>query len=205
MSKHRIFIAITVPENVRRRLMKEVEPWRDLPIRWAAPANIHATLLFIGNVDEDELARIALMLPGAVEGVEIFDVTLHKIGIGPNARMPRMVWAEGETSQELVELQKRIQEVVVGDRTVYDDDGFQDSDVEDRGLKAKKGMSGDKSFRLHVTLGRMIPFKWQKLDPKPDIGKDAHISFPIRSVELMESDLGPEGPAYTILQSIPFD
>jgi len=194
MRKHRIFIAIPIPENVQRALLDETRAWHELPIRWTKPQNIHVTLLFIGNVGDEELDRLSAALPVAAEGIEPFTVTFNHIGVSPNDRMPRMVWAEGETSSALTVLQRRVEEVVSErnqHRGIFDEDS-----AGEIGEAETKNHKNQKPFRLHVTLGRMIPFKWQRLFQKPKIEKDIELSFPVRSIELMESHLAPEGPTH---------
>jgi len=192
MKGHRLFIAISIPADIQRRLLAAIDEWHDLPIRWTKQKNIHITLLFIGSVGDEELSRIVSVLPLATQGIQLFDIEFSHIGVGPSEKNPRMVWAEGTTSSGLVKLQKQIEDVIFEDKGYVNDD-----DVRGESFNTTK----NKSFRLHVTLGRMIPFRWKNLAPKIHIAKSISTSFPVASIELMESELGPGGPVYTILSS----
>ena len=45
---NRIFIAVNLPENVKKKLAEYEENWLDLPIRWTKKENLHITLVFLG-------------------------------------------------------------------------------------------------------------------------------------------------------------
>ncbi|MDO8557599.1 MAG: RNA 2',3'-cyclic phosphodiesterase [bacterium] len=206
MKGHRLFIAINIPPEVREMLRKETETWRDLPIRWVSEENIHITLLFIGAADDEEMSRIATVLPMATEGIESFDITLDRIGIGPTPKTPRMVWAEGEVSVELTALQRKVRECVFPEGRYIQEAEEAEYPISPSGIlgtgNTKSPMTDKKPFKLHVTLGRMIPFRWKQLGSgAPHIEKTLDISFPVHSIELMESEPGPKGPTYTVLSS----
>jgi len=208
MKRHRIFIAINPPQDIQQELFAVTNEWRELPIRWTKPENIHITLHFMGNVDDDTLAHIAEVLPLAAEGIEQFEIVLSRIGIGPEKGKKRMVWADGEAPKELAQLQQQVQEAVENRSHVLENVGMSDDNGErsfvvvDPERSRGSRLSPGKPFRFHVTLGRMIPFKWNRLQPVPHIARDINTTFPVSSVELMESELGPGGPMYTILSSV---
>lgn len=182
MRGHRIFVAIPIPPDVQKALGEATGEWRELPIRWTAPEHIHVTLLFIGSVGDDELARIVSVLPLATENFSSFDVCLTRISIGPSLKTPRMVWAEGDSTPELAALQKRARDLI-----------FEDS---------PRGFVEDaKPFRLHVTLGRMIPLRWKRVAKEARIEKSISAPFSVHAINLMESGLGFDGPRYTVLSS----
>lgn len=194
MKRHRLFVAINIPEIARKRLLREVEEWSDLPVKWTKEQNIHVTLLFIGYADDEELTRIVEALPSVAEGAKSFEVALNRIGIGPNARSPRMVWAEGEPSMKLADLQKRVENGIFDSKA----DSRTTIDVDDD-AEPESDSRGGRPFRLHVTLGRILTFKWTRLKEKPNVAKQIKMTFPVNSIELMESELAPGGPVYTVL------
>jgi len=197
---HRIFIAVNPQPKIRQQLFAATDAWRELPIRWTKPEDIHVTLHFIGKVDDDTLSRIAEILPLAAQGVEQFEITLNRIGIGPEKGRARMVWAEGETPRELTQLRQQVQEAVESRPHVLENVGVSDDDTEQLSVNGR--LPSVQPFRLHVTLGRMVPFRWTRLAEKPRIERDINISFPVSSIELMESESGQDGSSYTILSSV---
>ena len=56
----------------------------------------------------------------------------------------------------------------------------------------------------HVTLGRLRKSDFRKIKPekRPIINNDISIKFEVVSIDIIESQLGPTGAQYTILQSV---
>ncbi|MBI4101693.1 MAG: RNA 2',3'-cyclic phosphodiesterase, partial [Candidatus Nealsonbacteria bacterium] len=50
--RHRIFLAINLPENVKKKLADFKSKWPDLPCRWTKAENLHITLVFLGSVSD---------------------------------------------------------------------------------------------------------------------------------------------------------
>jgi len=46
MKRRRVFIAINLPGNIRKKLAEYQKKWPELPIRWTKQDNIHITLVF---------------------------------------------------------------------------------------------------------------------------------------------------------------
>ena len=64
-----------------------------------------------------------------------------------------------------------------------------------------------KEFNLtpHITLGRIKTwqFKNLELEERPQVEEEINLSFPVQSIEIMESRLKKNGPEYFILESCP--
>lgn len=100
--RHRIFTAISLPENVKKELDSYQKKWPELPIRWTKKDNLHITLDFLGSVSNDQLFKILQDTKELALKRQPFDITLNKICYGPLNKMPsRMVWAVGEKVEEL--------------------------------------------------------------------------------------------------------
>ena len=100
--RRRIFIAINLPADVRKKLASYQSQWPDLPIRWTKQDNLHITLEFLGYVSDEELLKVLNETREMVSGRKAFSVTLNKICYGPPDKMPpRMVWVMGEQIGEL--------------------------------------------------------------------------------------------------------
>jgi 2'-5' RNA ligase len=94
----RLFVGVELDEAVRRRtarlaeaLRTDLERTHQFHARWIDPANLHLTLAFIGEVDEEtgESMRAALERPFALSS---FDVHLGGFGAFPPSGAPRVVW-----------------------------------------------------------------------------------------------------------------
>lgn len=100
--RHRIFIAINLPEDIKERLIDYQSKWPELPIRWTKKNNLHITLEFLGYLSDDELLKVCQDTRELASKHQPFTVTLNKIYYGPPKKMPpRMVWVTGEKMQAL--------------------------------------------------------------------------------------------------------
>lgn len=180
---HRTFIAVNLPENIKIKLAEYEDKWFDLPVRWTKKENLHITLVFLGYLNDQELLETINLAESVASENEPFSINLNKIVYGPPKKMPpRMVWAEGQESQELADLQNGLENSILGGRE----------------RKAKP-------FSPHITLGRMKTWEFRKLDPeeRPDINEQISFNFEVNSIEVMESRLKRGGPEYIVLESCP--
>jgi len=188
---HRIFIAINLPEDTKKRLTEYQDKWPELPIRWTKKENIHITLIFLGYLSNGELLEVIETAKEAASRNPVFSINLNKICYGPPKKMPpRMVWVEGEKSKELGKLQ---------------------SDLENSLLSSSiKGLEKEnRPYSPHITLGRIKTWEWRQLEieERPEVNEEIFppaggLTFEVNSIEVMESQLRRGGPEYTILESI---
>ncbi|HNY35710.1 MAG TPA: RNA 2',3'-cyclic phosphodiesterase [Candidatus Pacearchaeota archaeon] len=185
----RIFISIGLPEKVKNKLVEYQEElahsftnFNDFcPIKWSKKYNLHITLFFIGYIEIEELVPMFNTIEKIAENHGSFVVDLKSISYGPKEDSPKMIWARGEKSIELENLQ---------------------ADLEKELFNVRKPENG---FTPHITLGKVIQWQFNRIEPeeRPDIFKDISLSFPVNSIEIMESNLGRGGADYAILKSIP--
>lgn len=183
--RHRIFIAINLPEDIKKELLSFQEKYTDLPIKWTKKDNLHITLIFIGNVRDDQILEINKALRNIVISHQLFSINLNRICYGPPEIMPpRMVWAEGEKIKELTNLKNDLQKSLIDSKIHF--------------------TAENREFRPHITLGRVRQWEWQRIEPeeRPEINEETSLSFEVKSIELMESRLSPKGSEYTILETI---
>ena len=105
----RLFVGLALPDGVIARLsiMCAGLPGAD----WVAPANMHLTLRFIGEVDESAAEEIDGMLAG-IEA-EAFSLELDGIGTFGDGAKARSVWAAVKPSPALSHLQAKVESAVV--------------------------------------------------------------------------------------------
>lgn len=180
----RIFISIGLPKNIQDKLVSYQEEisnsftnFNDFcPIKWTKKHNLHITLFFVGYVELDDLVNVFEIVENIAKNHERFKIDLKDISYGPKEKSPKMVWVSGENSLELGKLQTELEKELLEVR------------------------QPDNGFTPHITLGRIIQWQFNKieLEERPDIFKDIALSFPVNSIEIMES----EGGHYTVLKSI---
>ena len=183
----RIFIAINVPEKIRKELYSFRDNYPDLPLRWTKKENLHLTLLFLGYVNDDELLDVCDLVKGVGRRHTPFSLSLKRIVFGPpKKKPPRLIWVEGRASKKLSQLQQDLESSLF-------ENVKEDPDQETHG------------FSPHITLARIKQWQWHQLEPEeiPEINKEIFFTFLVESIEVMESELKKEGPEYHVLESIP--
>jgi len=186
--RHRIFIAINLPEDIKKELSSFQSNWPELPCRWTKKENLHITLIFLGYLNDEELLEVLKITKEVVSRNQSFSINLKKIIYGPPKKMPpRMVWAEGEKSEELGKLQQDLENSLL----IAQNSGFKKTE--------------NRPYLPHITLGRIKTWEWRQIEPeeRPEINEDIDLSFEVNSIEVMESQLKRGGSEYTILESCP--
>jgi len=184
MERIRTFIALEIPIDLKERLGHLQQALKQLGIgaRWVRPENIHLTLKFIGDTPETEIDKISAALLQAASLSSPMVLNANSIGIFPNIRKPRVLWAglEGQV-EELCCLQREL-----------------DVQLETLGFKRDK-----KPFRGHLTLGRFK--QGGNVGPVSEaVQKYQDTNFGVINVNdiaLFLSDLKPSGPVYKKLAS----
>jgi len=190
MPDYRLFIAIPLPSSVTQALASlQAQLQTARPVRWTKPAQIHLTLQFLGDVPTTKIDGLIMALQKTVSPQSAFRLTVETIGVFPNLKRPRVIWAgiSGET-----ERLQQLHAAVIG-------------------ATQQLGFTPEtRPFKAHLTLGRT---------DKRATGRDyAHISriiaqqqeqighiapLPVSYISLIRSQLKPTGPIYTPLADIP--
>jgi 2'-5' RNA ligase len=195
MNKKRIFIAINLSEQLKKKLFErelkleqkyQLGEFRGKNINWVIKNNLHITLIFIGYVTDDETYEICKTVKNVAKNHSQFYIDLERIITGPTYAKasagkpptPRMFWVEGEKSQELANLQTDLENELSG------------------GMGYKKEI---RLFRPHITLAR---FTNQVAKILPEINDIFNSSISVDSVDVMQSVLHRTGPEYTILERV---
>ncbi len=182
--KHRIFIAINLPEDIKKELYSFQLKRLELPCLWTKKENLHITLAFLGYVFDQELLGVFKIAKETALKQQPFFINLTKIIYGPPKKPPRMIWAEGEKSEELGKLQ---------------------ADLENSLLSSSvKGKTAEnRPYTPHITLGRIRQWEFRKLEPeeRPEVNEEIDLNFEVNSIEVMESQLKKGGAEYTVLES----
>ena len=190
----RLFIAAVPPPAVRAALAATQEalraglagPGADVRLRWVRPEAIHLTLRFLGETPDDRRPAIERALAATAAAGAPIDLRLGAVGTF-GGRRPRVVWAglEGDVSA-LADCAAALNRALAAE-------GFPDE---------------PRPLRPHLTLARV--------SGRP--GRDAHArllslvaatpaprsaAFPVDALELIRSELRPDGPRYTTLARAP--
>ena len=178
----RLFVAVNLPEDERRAAFAAAAPLRSgaAPVTWVAEPNLHVTMKFLGEVEDERAEPIGAALANAVRTVKPFDLTLGGGGAFPDSGHPRVFWI-GVEKHPALELLANDVERAVGAF------GFEPE---------------LKPFHPHVTIGRAkkdAPV--QALRPVAEQLADLDYSglLQVDSIDLMESTLGKGGSTYRLV------
>ncbi|MFN4133485.1 MAG: RNA 2',3'-cyclic phosphodiesterase [Candidatus Hadarchaeales archaeon] len=180
----RAFIAIKISEEVRQKLVQIQEPLAKAgaQLKLVEPENLHLTLKFLGEVQQEKIEAIVERIREAVVGVQSFDIHVARVGVLPNVNYVRVVWAGvADGSDQVVELQRRI-----------------DAQL------APLGFPPERNFHPHVTIAR-VKFLREKARFAEFLKAAAGMDFgttKVYSVSLEQSILTQKGPIYSTLSEV---
>ena len=176
----RAFIAIKVEAS--QSLRKVLRTLRDMGrhVRPVDPDALHLTLRFLGQTDEAQVGRIVAAVESAVETEASFSLRIEGLGAFPDSRRPSVIWAGMEQAEPLNRIVVRI----------------------DEGLETLGIDRDDRPWRPHLTLARVKSRPPSQLrDLLESQAATPFATQSVSSVDLMQSDLTPAGPQYTVLAS----
>jgi RNA 2',3'-cyclic 3'-phosphodiesterase len=174
----RIFIAIKVdPDETLVNLVSSIKSGLiNEGIKWTNLDNIHITLAFLGDTEENMINILRSRLKDKCEGSGRFELILQGTGLFKNYHDPRVIWAGIEMSEKLTHLNAFIIDA-----------------IREAGVTIE-----ERPFKPHLTLGR-IKFINDKLALKEILEKYQKLEIqkvPVNEVILYESILLKTGPVY---------
>lgn len=176
--KHRIFISINLPDEIKRRLLEHKKRWKNLKVRWTKFENIHLTLEFLGLIEYKKLRTVLKVAEETVTQFQPFNICLDRIVLGPNPVQAKMFWATIMADKPLLNLK----------------DVFNKNLLE-AGIELN---NEDKNFNPHITLARA---RGNELKGKQTNINLFRLEFKAESVEVMGSRLLPGGARYKTIGS----
>ena len=182
--KIRIFIALELPEEVKKEILKIQRRLviKDAKIRWMSKENTHLTLKFLGGVEESLMPNIYETMDRASKSLNSFQLNLSNAGLFPNRGRPKIIWAGiGGSTSELESLAEKC-----------------DFAMHRIGFERE-----NRKFKPHVTIGRI-----KSLSDAEDLSQRLNdlevgpIEFKAAKINIIKSDLTSSGAVYTLLNSI---
>jgi len=175
---------VLLPDDVRQRLATAIERLRPhaADVAWVAPANLHVTLKFLGQVDEARVPALSDALGAAVADRPALDVVVRGLGAFPSATRPRVLWAGlDDPTGAMTALAERVD-----------------------GCCGRLGFPTEsRAFTAHVTLGRVREPRRQPALPDALARPSEFGRLRVERVSLMRSELSPRGARYSELFGAP--
>jgi 2'-5' RNA ligase len=180
----RCFVAIKVGDAVRDLLVRVQETLRraDAQIRWVERENLHLTLKFLGDLDDDQVASLKRLLSEEAPRWKPLQLQYGGIGTFPGRGVPRVVWA-GATGdvERLAGLASAVERHAESVGVPRERHPF----IAHLTIGRVKGQRNFKQLQSAILPQRQVP-----------LGSDVVSSF-----ELLQSTLTSDGPIYEVIES----
>lgn len=182
MPKFRGFIAIDIPINKKLLEMENEIKNTGADMKLVEPENIHVTLKFLGDTDEEKISEIENIIKNSVKDINPFNIKLIGSGVFPNKNYMKVIWIGLENAESIGEIAKKMDKQL-------QNLGFE---PERRGFSAHLTIARVKSSRNKEKLLQIIQ-KYQDVE---------FATIEVNLVKLKKSDLTPKGPIYTTLREV---
>lgn len=149
--------------------------------RWEPMEKFHATIKFLGNVEEQILPKLISTIEHSLKEFSPFTLTFSGLGCFPHPDRPRVIWIGCQNVDGVLQ---RIKETL-------------DSVLLPFGVERE-----DRPFHPHVTLGRVKSMKNVRLlIPTLQSLTFNSTAIECRGIMLMKSTLKPQGSEYSLIHT----
>lgn len=189
----RAFLAIPFSADEHKMLESLQESLATMPalqdFRWMRPQNVHITLRFLGDIEDEQAEAAAEALRHAGEGAPAFEISIDRFGVFPQLKRPNVLWAgPSETPEPLMELEANLSRYLA-------EAGFP---------------PGEGAFRPHLTIARRRSRDRPPagLEGELEIAEQRWLTPPLvccaREAVFFRSELNPSGAIHTVLEKVTF-
>ena len=178
----RTFIAVDLTGEILKeliRLQSELKKSLKGRISWVEPENIHLTLRFLGQINDEQLNQIKKIVQEIAEKIKKFNIDLGVIGAFPDVSNPRIVW--------------------VGINFGFNHLNEINAELEDK-LETINFAVGEKYFHPHLTIARIKSLDGENILPKITRKiRPKQLAETVDKLIIFQSELTPQGAKYTEL------
>jgi 2'-5' RNA ligase len=182
----RLFLAISLPRDTVDAIDLAIAPLRNAApaLRWISPEKWHLTVRFIGDQPVERVGEIRDAIDAATARHVDAPLAIGGVGAFPNFRRARVVWIGVAPDPRLEMLHHDVESACVA-----------------------LGMEHEgRPFRPHITVARVSPGTDETtLKSLARAARTVRFTEVVsaESVDLMASELAPDGPRYRLLHSSP--
>ncbi|MGQ9706899.1 MAG: RNA 2',3'-cyclic phosphodiesterase [bacterium] len=175
----RSFIALPLSKPLRENLITLIEELSRVStkIKWVEKENLHITIRFLGDIDDELVKKISDILDDIAGGVVPFPFKVEGVGAFPHPKRARVIWAGvSQGFDEMVKIEKEISKR-----------------LEEIGIPKE-----EKAFHPHITIGR-VKFPKGNLELAKYINESKGRVYggeAVSEIILMKSTLTPKGSIY---------
>lgn len=172
----RVFISIPASQELQENILEFKNKFQNLPVRWFASENLHITLVPPRDITDAELLQLVEHLK-QVPQTDPFPISFNHVSFGTDFGSPRLIWARGEASAEILQLKQNVEQAI----------NYQPDLVQ---------------FTMHITLARFKEKDFPNF-PIKTLDETAHWKMLVKEFVIMQSIRMPDGARYPIIQSFP--
>ncbi len=179
----RTFCAVELTAEVRDQIQKHIERLRvEVPqsqASWSRVENIHLTLKFFGNIEQNRITSISNAAARAVNDCSPFDLLILGAGAFPKPSQPIVLWiGVQDPTDRLGNLQRRFEDECAAE-------GFEKE---------------NRAFRPHLTIARIRKHVGARAlaEANGKLGFEA-ASVRVNELVVFRSELSSTGSKYTAL------
>lgn len=181
----RMFCAFELPESLRARINQHSqrvhEAVPEAAASWGRAENIHLTMKFFGNVDQQRVSVISAAAARVVKEFSPVQIEVGKTGVFPRPSRPQVLWIGiDDPSRALASLHKELE-------NQFAREGFPKE---------------DRAFRPHLTIARIRkPHNSNRL-AEVHLGTDfSNVAIELSELVLFRSELSSKGSKYTAIST----
>ena len=181
----RVFLAIPLPQQlkdsvsvIQRQLQTEIPA-----ARWVRPKNLHLTLHFFGEIEQETLEKIRVSVLSVKGCKRPFQVEVKGLGAFPNQHRPRIIWLGLEPIGQLKQLHQECSQA-----------------LHQAGVATET-----RPYSPHLTIGRLQQPQPDLTDLFSSVGRRRVGQLPVDKLILYESRLLSGGAEHIPLLTVNLD
>jgi len=91
----KVFITVNMDPYIKAEVARQLPSIRSKYSegKWVPKENWHVTLLYLGEVEDIKLILVQEAMKEAVKGIETFSLKVEGMGVFPNEKNPKILWA----------------------------------------------------------------------------------------------------------------
>jgi len=185
MSSVRTFLGVPLTEELREAIhsLQSGLKSRIRDIRWCRPENLHLTLHFFGETEQENLEKIRVSVLSVKRCHRPFQVDVIGLGAFPSLRRPKVIWLGLNPQNQLGQLHRDCR----------------------RALHAAGLVTDSRSYSPHLTIGRAKNRTNELTVLGSELGHQLVGHLPVDRLILYESRLKPGGAEHIPLFTIGLD
>jgi len=188
-----ISIDVEATDNIHE-FMDELERTR-APLNMVDPNQLHMTVKFLGDTEEDQIDKIVENVEFAIEHFDPFKLELSGTGAFPHLGFMKVIWIDSEVPSDEPQVVEEDDISFLGDLAHRVEEELVPLGFE----------RDDREFSPHITVARVKGGKnKERLRDVIEKYDDEHFtSFEVDKLTLKKSVLKKQGPEYHTLEEIP--